>query len=534
MLKWPIRVKLFAGLTLVVGMMLTLMIGSMFGLHSFHRSNMTLVDLLPELGSSKELMQQVVRLDSPQENAELERKILMARETLGQYYQTFEANTIRGNRTIDGREELKLAFLIDYHLTALLREFPHDGEVGPVLARTEVYFGNHPEETPEEHLARVDRINQLNHLVVKLPDVLHRDFFTVLQMSKSRFHYTRWIVWTSAVAVWIMLGLLTALFHRWVLHPVRLLQRGVRRVAGGSFDYKIELKTGDEMERLADAFNDMTTRLSATYSELEAEVRERSRQLVRSERLAGVGFLAAGVAHEINNPLASIAFCSEALESRLAPLLGDRPESAADAKVARNYLRMIQEEAFRCKAITEKLLDFSRCGEIQRERTDLVELVHSVVEMIRHLGKYRGKSIVFQPREIVWAHVDPQEIKQVVLNLVVNALDSMEGGGTLKIDLRPYEGMSELIFQDDGCGMAPEVLENIFEPFFTKRKVGKGTGLGLSITHRIVNQHHGVITASSPGEGQGSTFKVRLPSRPSPIENQTEPPKPHTNGQLAA
>jgi signal transduction histidine kinase len=113
----------------------------------------------------------------------------------------------------------------------------------------------------------------------------------------------------------------------------------------------------------------------------------------------------------------------------------------------------------------------------------------------------------------VLAHVDGQEIKQVVLNLVVNALDCMDHGGTLHIDLRYAEGMAEMIFADDGCGMAADVLENIFEPFFTRRRVGKGTGLGLSITHRIVSQHQGEITASSPGEGHGATFTVRLPVR---------------------
>jgi signal transduction histidine kinase len=327
-----------------------------------------------------------------------------------------------------------------------------------------------------------------------------------------------------------MLFALATLFHRWVLYPVRLLHRGVRRVARGAFDYKIELKTGDEMQGLAEAFNDMTSRLSITYADLERQVQERSRQLVRSERLAGVGFLAAGVAHEINNPLASIAFCSEALENRIGPLLDDR--DGTDAKVAHNYLRMIQEEAFRCKSITEKLLDFSRCADIQRERTDLAGLIQGVVEMIQHMGKYRGKQIVFQPREAVLAHVDNQEIKQVVLNLVVNALDSMESGGTLRIDLHHAEGMAEMVFQDDGFGMPAEVLENIFEPFFTKRRVGKGTGLGLSITHRIISQHHGEITATSPGEDRGSTFTVRLPVRPA--DDAVAEPGPSPKSHRAA
>lgn len=363
------------------------------------------------------------------------------------------------------------------------------------------------------------RLHRLTTSAIELPSKLHTDFYLVLEASKRQYQSSRVIVWTSACAVLAMLCGLSALFHQWVLYPVRLLHRGVRRVARGSFDYKIELHTGDEMQALAEAFNEMTAKLSSSYGDLEHEVNERSRQLVRSERLAGVGFLAAGVAHEINNPLASIAFCAEALESRLGPVIeapaaGGKP-AAIDGPVVKNYLRMIQEEAFRCKRITEKLLDFSRCGEIQRQRTDLAELIEGVAEMVRHMGKYRSKHVVFQPREAVVASVDPQEIKQVVLNLVVNALDCMQTGGTLRIDLRGRDDVAEMVFADDGCGMTPDVLENIFEPFFTRRRVGKGTGLGLSITHRIVCQHHGEIHATSPGTDRGSTFVVRLPVHPS-------------------
>src|SRR5207248_9958730 len=140
----------------------------------------------------------------------------------------------------------------------------------------------------------------------------------------------------------------------WVFYPVRQLEQGARRLAQGQFDHRIEVHSGDEMEELAAAFNNMTGQLREIYSDLNRQVHERSRQLVRSERLASVAFLAAGVAHEINTPLASIAFCSEALEHRLGPIL--RNGEGADTKVVRNYLRMIQEEAFRCKSITEKLL----------------------------------------------------------------------------------------------------------------------------------------------------------------------------------
>ena len=510
--KWPIRVKLIAGLSLVVGMMLTLLGGAVFSLNAFHDSNLMHTDLLRELGASKVLIKHVVRLEVPRNDSAAERQSVQdaardARKALKDYFEQLRENANRRNRVDNGLSERGLAFGIDYDLASILNSLDPAAAVPVILPGTPAWLATHPEIAVETPTAK--RIERLFHHGLQLITKLHGDVFYITQNSRRQYEAGRVIVWMSAVAVLAMLVALAVLFNRWVLYPIRLLQRGVKRVARGSFDYSIDLTTGDEMQALAEAFNDMTARLRVTYEDLERQVQERSRQLVRSERLAGVGFLAAGVAHEINNPLASIAFCSEALENRLAPLLADR--DVADAKIVQNYLRMIQEEAFRCKSITEKLLDFSRCGEIQRERTDLAGLIQGVVEMIRHMGKYRQKRIVFIPREAVLAHVDGQEIKQVVLNLVVNALDSMSENGTLRIDLRHAEGMAEMVFHDDGCGMPPEVLENIFEPFFTKRRVGKGTGLGLSITHRIVSQHHGEIHASSPGEGQGATFSVRLP-----------------------
>src|ERR1019366_956799 len=180
------------------------------------------------------------------------------------------------------------------------------------------------------------------------------------------------VISTGVLAVLLMIGLLR-FFYRWVAQPIRDLELGVSRVARGDFQYRIDIKSGDEIEDLARSFNEMTDKLRAMYENLAQQVNERSRQLVRSERLAGVGFLAAGVAHEINNPLASIAFCSEALESRLAELLLKVSLSSQDRETIAKYLKMIQEEAFRCKEITQKLLAFSRGGELKRDETDLVD-----------------------------------------------------------------------------------------------------------------------------------------------------------------
>jgi signal transduction histidine kinase len=523
MLLWPIRVKLIVGLSVVVGMMLILMGASIFGLHSFHLSYLTLVDQLRELGASGALMKSAARLHAPRVNTpeeieELKVQVAEARQALLDYFQQLKRNAHQGSRVDSGTDELGLAFLIDDDLAAIASELdPSRGPPVRLLPGTTYYIDEHPEQLPPFKPATglPARIERLNETVMQIPKRLYEDFWSVLKMSQKQYQTGRVIVWISSIMVLGMLGGLMVLFRRWVLTPLQVLQRGVRDVAKGAFDYKIDLRSGDEMQDLAEAFNEMTAQISMTYAELERQVRERSRQLVRSERLAGVGFLAAGVAHEINNPLASIAFCAEALDHRLDRLL--KTSSDPDHRVVASYLKMIQEEAFRCKNITEKLLDFSRCNDIKRERIDLTGLIQGVVEMLRHIGKYTAKTISFYPRETVMAHVDSQEIKQVVLNLIVNALESMDAKGSLRIDVRYSQGMAEMVFADNGCGMSPEVLENIFEPFFTKRRDGKGTGLGLSITHRIVNQHHGEIMAQSGGEGSGSTFTVRLPIHPTEI-----------------
>jgi signal transduction histidine kinase len=262
------------------------------------------------------------------------------------------------------------------------------------------------------------------------------------------------------------------------------------------------------MSELADAMNDMTNHFHTVREELDAQVRQRTKQVVRSEQLASVGFLAAGVAHEINNPLASIALCSESLETRVLPFLIENDD---ESEVVRTYLKMIQDEAFRCKGITEKLLDFSRMGDVQHQRTEMRELVHGVIDMVGHMGRYRNKQVVLKPGSLLYANVSPQEMKQVVLNLLTNGLDSVDPGGLVTVELITRGDQAELVFTDNGCGMTEEVLEHLFEPFFTRRRGGEGTGLGLSITFRIIADHNGHIEASSEGRGKGSRIVITLP-----------------------
>ena len=375
----------------------------------------------------------------------------------------------------------------------------------------------------------------LHSLTLSLPQHLHQRLHELA--GEVRGEYRTWIVltWISSLTAAVVLVILANFFRRSVFKPLGTLVQGCRRIArDGDFEHRIQLHTHDEVAELAGAMNAMTERflkirddLDLQIQERDEQVRQRTKQVVRSEQLAAVGFLAAGVAHEINNPLAAIAWAAEALEMRLHDIIQQdeqQPDGEHDEEieVLRKYLRKIQDEAFRCKGITEKLLDYSRMGDVQKHPTDLSELVQGVIDMVRHLGKYREKNIEFARSAPVIASVNAQEIKQVVLNLITNALDSLDPGGTVVVRLRETGGGAELVVRDNGCGMTEEVLQHLFEPFFTRRRGGQGIGLGLSITYRIVQDHGGEILPHSDGPGRGSEFNVTLPLVAHDEENRQE------------
>jgi signal transduction histidine kinase len=133
--------------------------------------------------------------------------------------------------------------------------------------------------------------------------------------------------------------------------------------------------------------------------------------------------------------------------------------------------------------------------------------------MVQHLGKHKDKKLELIPGKAVVIEVNAQEIKQVVLNLITNGLESLDTGGTVRVTVDQVEEVARIIVEDDGCGMSEEVRKHLFEPFFTRRRGGQGTGLGLSITYRIVEEHDGNIEATSPGAGCGSRFVVSLPPK---------------------
>lgn len=523
---WPIRVKFLIGLGLLLSLVAILSSSGLYTTYAYRSLAKSLSWRASELPLAAELSRQVDDLQNriselrglqagrfPAREADrTPLRVRMIRDefradlgevedTLARYRDQLEHNVPIKSKIADTHPEWST---ISKFEAALMRLRRSDEDEDWMLDGVKV--GRLEAQLRDLQLLAAELPSHLYHRMATLADEVRNQYRTLIVGT--------WITTASALLIFI---LFVKLFYQWVFVPLRILIEGSREVASGHFGHRIHLQADDEMAELAEALNAMTARFQAIRDDLDRQVQERTKQVVRSEQLAAVGFLAAGVAHEINNPLASIALCAESLEGRVREALdsGD-PEHAVIA----NYLEMIQSEAFRCKEITERLLDFSRTGQATRQDTDLVELVRGVIDMVHPLGKHRQKQIELIARPPVIAQVNPQEMKQVVLNLLTNALDSVEAGGTVWVELGTGEGAVELTVRDNGCGMTPEVLDHVFEPFFTRRREGQGTGLGLSITYRIIADHGGEIEAESPGPGQGATFRVRLPLAESHKENR--------------
>jgi len=292
----------------------------------------------------------------------------------------------------------------------------------------------------------------------------------------------------------------------------------------------IRLKTGQLVEardHLEEKVGERTQEIKQTYESLQ----KTQKRLSRSEKLAGIGTLAAGIAHEINNPLASVASCAEGLMDRVDNV---DFKSKDDKEVFSDYLKTVYDETYRCKAIISKLLDFSRkqvpvFSEVNEnalvphyrvippsplvfDEVNVNTLVANVVKLIcrqKELEKLRIE-LNYDPEPVITCG-DANQLQQVFLNMILNAIDATAGGEKIEITTIRVDNFVQIIIEDTGCGIAPENLDRIFEPFFSTKSPGKGTGLGLSICYGIIEEHKGKILASSNGIGKGTKFTISLP-----------------------
>jgi two-component system NtrC family sensor kinase len=301
-----------------------------------------------------------------------------------------------------------------------------------------------------------------------------------------------------------------------VLRPVAALVDGTRRVAAGDLTTMIPVTAQDELGDLAKAFNAMTQRIAETQ-----------RQLAEADKLASVGRLAAGVAHEINNPLTGVLSYASVMKKRLASDV----ETGAD-------LEVIIRETIRCRDIVRQLLDFGRPTPPLRKPTDLNEVVRQAVSVVMaQLNLNKVKLALDFGQNLPRADADANQIQQVAVNLFLNAADAIgEEGGEIRVATRRHEeggtgAALELSIEDTGRGIKPEDLHHIFEPFFTT-KGSRGTGLGLAVSRGIVEGHGGSIGVQSE-PGRGTRFIVRLPLKQA-AEGNAAMPQEETNAAMEA
>jgi signal transduction histidine kinase len=322
--------------------------------------------------------------------------------------------------------------------------------------------------------------------------------------------FRRQFLATAGVAV-LLCVFLVGLAARRIMQPIKSLIGGARAIADGDLAIRIPPAGRDEIGTLAETFNDMAESLSRSQEELTGknralsqannELREMQEQLLRSERLAAIGQLAAGVSHEIDNPVGIILGLAELL-------LEETPES--DPR--RDDLLAIVEECRRCKRITGGLLGFARPVAAQRDEVDLARLVGATIDSLRPQKLFRDLVIeMVPPAQEIRLTGDADQLRQVLVNLLLNAAQAMQGRGRLKVVLEQKGPVVELTIDDNGPGIPREDVERIFQPFVTTKAPGEGTGMGLALCRKLVEAHGGTIHAEASSLG-GASLRIRLPA----------------------
>jgi signal transduction histidine kinase len=341
-------------------------------------------------------------------------------------------------------------------------------------------------------------------VVVELPlDEAYESVVTWLKLSGG-----------MVVLIFVLAVLSSMYLSKRITGPIMKLRDAAGEIGKGNLDTKIEILSKDEIGELAVSFNRMTEDLKESRRQIEIysktleqkveertkELQESQKRLLQSEKMAAVGQLAAGVAHEINNPMAVILGFARGIA-----------RAVEEGEPLYLPARSIEREAERCKNIVRDLLMFSRAGKRDVAKEEMNAIVDETLLLVRSGAK--AKSVRIETNfgaNLAAIMVDKNQIQQVIVNICNNAMDAMSEGGVLTITTRQGGDYVETEIADTGAGMTEEVRRHIFEPFFTTKPLGKGTGLGLSISYEIIERHNGRIEVTS-GLGRGTTFRIMLP-----------------------
>ncbi|MEM4657807.1 MAG: ATP-binding protein [Candidatus Methanosuratincola sp.] len=320
-------------------------------------------------------------------------------------------------------------------------------------------------------------------------------------------------------------GILAFTLPRVITRPIFRLVEAAKGVAAGDYSQRVEeINQGDEVSTLIRAFNNMIEHIELSRRELEVkhsenlalleatkrfnetlqqrieeatrEIREKQEELIRAERLATIGEMATGIAHEIRNPLSGMYLALESMKRETA------------SEEHRETIEDILEEIERLEHIIKELLLLGRPRSLNLVECNPNEVVERAVSLVGNMAKERGIEVVKRLACSEEIRVDPEQLEQVVLNLLINAIEAIEGEGRITVETAWVEGSFILRVIDTGSGMTEEEKASIFRPFYSTKR--HGTGLGLSISNSIVENHGGRITVSSK-KGEGSIFTVRIP-----------------------
>jgi len=296
--------------------------------------------------------------------------------------------------------------------------------------------------------------------------------------------------------------ILAMLVSRKIIQPLKVIEGTTQRIARGDFRPLPVLETHDETQRVVEAFNRMVTELA-----------RRQNQLLESKKMSSLGILTAGIAHQLNNPLNNISTSCQIVMEEL---------EAGPKDLLRKMLQNIQQEVFRARDIVKGLLEFSRARDFSLQNIPLAPVIKRALQLISSQVPAHVEIKNEVPEDLV-LHIDPQRLQEVFLNLIMNAIQAIgEQPGEIRLSARVEAQRRRAIISvaDTGCGIPPEALEHIFDPFFTLKAEGMGTGLGLSVVYGIVEKHHGKIEVYSE-LGQGTRFDIILPLPESGPEGTT-------------
>jgi len=295
----------------------------------------------------------------------------------------------------------------------------------------------------------------------------------------------------NALICILLAGVIALPIARFISRPIDNLVRAHERLAQGDMGVRVHAPGKGELDVLGRSFNHMVNTLHRTQEEL-----------LNKEKLASMGQLAAGIAHQINNPLGTILLFADTLH-----------REAGEKDGRQEDLKMIVQETLRCKKIVSDLLNFARQQDVLAQETDVHDVLRQAIDSVRHQPGFAQVQIVqnFSP-DLPHIQADPFQLVQVFMNLLNNSTEAMPEGGTVTIETRRADRQQavEIVVTDTGSGIPEENLGKLFNPFFTTKPLGKGTGLGLSIVYGIVKMHRGQIFVESQ-LGKGATFTITLP-----------------------